>query len=144
MTRKWEPYWIMDEEHVLHSTTLDGWAAWFAKRGPDARRVAQTETQFFMISTVFLGIDHQFGEGPPLVFETMVFARDPHHDAELGFSVHEDFDQIRYATWDDAVTGHQTAVRRCELREAQGIAMVKEELPEDDDVPPVPGGGKHD
>jgi hypothetical protein len=26
-----------------------------------------------MVSTVWLGIDHSFGHGPPLIFETMVF-----------------------------------------------------------------------
>ena len=25
------------------------------------------------VSTVFLGMDHQFGEGPPILWETMVF-----------------------------------------------------------------------
>lgn len=29
-------------------------------------------SQYF-ISTVFLGIDHQFGDGPPILWETMVF-----------------------------------------------------------------------
>ena len=25
------------------------------------------------VSTVFLGLDHSFGDGPPLLFETMIF-----------------------------------------------------------------------
>jgi hypothetical protein len=29
-----------------------------------------------VVSTVFLGLDHSFGEGPPLLFETMVFVND--------------------------------------------------------------------
>lgn len=29
-----------------------------------------------VVSTVFLGLDHQFGDGPPLLFETMVFPAD--------------------------------------------------------------------
>jgi len=47
------------------------------------------------ISTVFLGIDHGFREGPPIVFETMVF----------GGPLDEW--QRRYATWDQAVAGHE-------------------------------------
>ena len=39
------------------------------------RRVALTETDKYMVSTVFLGSDHSFGfGGPPIVFETMIFA----------------------------------------------------------------------
>jgi hypothetical protein len=50
----------------------------------------------YWVSTVFLGLDHNHGEGPPLVFETMVFKGD-------------DFSELaglRYSTWDEAVLGH--------------------------------------
>ena len=33
----------------------------------------QTYIGDFLISTIFLGMDHSFGFGPPLLFETMVF-----------------------------------------------------------------------
>ena len=47
------------------------------------------------VSTVFIGINHNFtGEGPPLVFETMVFG---------GAFDHQ---QRRYATWEEAEWGH--------------------------------------
>lgn len=38
-------------------------------------RVVKQEVVLFgrVVSTVFLGIDHSFGFGPPLLFETMVF-----------------------------------------------------------------------
>lgn len=53
-----------------------------------------------LVSTVFLVLDHDFsGEGPPRVFETMIF-RDGKAD---------DF-QRRYATWDEAMAGHLEAV----------------------------------
>jgi hypothetical protein len=44
----------------------------------DNRRVALTEWGEVRVSTVFLPIDHGFryGEGPPLIFETMVFNYD--------------------------------------------------------------------
>ena len=38
------------------------------------RVVARTTIDDVFISTVFLGIDHQFDDGPPLLFETMIFA----------------------------------------------------------------------
>lgn len=50
------------------------------------------------VSTVFLGLDHSFGQGPPLLFETMIFGG-PH-----------DQYQERYATWDEAAAGHEKAV----------------------------------
>ncbi len=38
--------------------------------------VNQTEVGIYWISTVFLGIDHNFsGNGPPILWETMVFNR---------------------------------------------------------------------
>lgn len=39
-------------------------------------RVAEAHLGKFYISTVFLGIDHNFlGKGGPILFETMVFAK---------------------------------------------------------------------
>ena len=46
------------------------WAEWF---GAADRIVFQTEIPGGVISTVFLGLDHQYGKGPPLLFETMAF-----------------------------------------------------------------------
>ena len=52
------------------------------------------------VSTVFLGLDHNFSEkGPPIVFETMVFGGPFNHT------------MWRYATWDEAVKGHEQLVK---------------------------------
>lgn len=52
------------------------------------------------ISTVFLGLDHNYsGVGPPILFETMVFGGPLNHEME------------RYATWEEAEVGH---VAMCE------------------------------
>ena len=61
-----------------------------------------------MVSTVFLGLDHNFfGVGPPLLFETMAFEYKPKawNDvvAELDYS---GLSQRRYATEDEARAGH--------------------------------------
>lgn len=53
------------------------------------------------VSTVFLGLDHAHGGGPPLLFETMIF-RDPG-----GWS--EDYCE-RYTTAAEALAGHARAV----------------------------------
>jgi len=54
--------------------------------------------QNIRVSTVFLGVDYQFGNGPPLLFETMVFGGEHNED------------QWRYSTWDEAVAGHDAVV----------------------------------
>ena len=38
---------------------------------PDKRRVALDTRDDITVSTVLLGLDHFWGEGPPLIFETM-------------------------------------------------------------------------
>lgn len=50
------------------------------------------------VSTVFLGINHRFGDGPPILFETMIFG-----------GKHDQY-QERYSTLDEAVAGHKRAV----------------------------------
>lgn len=52
------------------------------------------------VSTVFLGMDHSFGGGEPVLFETMIFGGE-----------HDQY-QERYCTWDEAEKGHQIA---CDL-----------------------------
>ena len=60
------------------------------------RRVALTQmSKDSEVSTVFLGLNHQWGDGPPLLFETMVFG------GEL------DGEQERYSTWEEAIEGHE-------------------------------------
>lgn len=54
------------------------------------------------ISTVWLGLNHNFGSGTPLIFETMIF----------GGAL--DGSEIRYGTIQEARIGHQEMVRRAE------------------------------
>lgn len=124
--------YILDDENHLVRVGLMRWAQWFADRdregGVDPRRVAETFTELHRVSTVFLGLDHQFGKGPPLVFETMVFQRGGYPSRALhGMIVHDDLDDEcwRYATWDDAVAGHAATVRRVGRLEADAMAKVE-------------------
>jgi hypothetical protein len=50
------------------------------------------------ISTVWLGLDHQHGDGAPLIFETRVFGGDCAGDT------------YRYSTLDEATAGHESIV----------------------------------
>jgi len=75
---------------------------------PDNERVAETtvknETGEYWISTVDLGLDHSFGEGPPLWYETMIFPK-----GEWG-----DLYCARYTTRDEAIAGHKYVVEHWE------------------------------
>ncbi len=66
---------------------------------PDARRVALDTICGSQISTVFLGLNCQFGDGPPLLFETMVFF----NKGSLGEYCE------RYSTPAEAREGHKRA-----------------------------------
>lgn len=67
--------------------------------GQDVFRVALTPiAPKVEVSTVFLGLDHNWGIGPPLLFETMIFG-----------GVHDEY-QERYSIWDEAEAGHARAV----------------------------------
>ena len=54
------------------------------------------------VSTVWLGLDHRFmSEGPPLIFETMVFRSKKNYSGEY---------QERYSTEEEAIKGHKQTV----------------------------------
>lgn len=60
--------------------------------------VGQDRVKGWWVSTVWLGLDHRFGPGEPLIFETMTF--DPWQDEQM---------QDRYSTLQDAKDGHELA-----------------------------------
>lgn len=69
------------------------------------KRVAQDQVGPYWVSTVWLGIDHNYGDGPPLIFETMVFATS---SAVQGLG--PDLDCRRYSTEAQARAGHDEMV----------------------------------
>ena len=71
------------------------WARWMEEN--NSRRVAFDVVDGKEVSTVFLGLDHNFGpHGLPLLFETMVF----------NVGSYRDLDCKRYATRAEALAGH--------------------------------------
>lgn len=65
----------------------------------------------YWVSTVFLGLDHNFGGGKPLLFETMVFKKDK--KGKVNF---RDLDMDRYFTWEEAEKGHKRMVKKWKTR----------------------------
>lgn len=94
-------YWILVDKKPVEEPDMLKWAEWFGSRdGKNPKRVALIEKDGIRVSTVFLGIDHGFGEGyAPVLFETMIFGGK------------EDEYQERYCTWEEAEAGHAKAVR---------------------------------
>jgi len=89
--------YILNGKMPVSCDDLMTWAKWFETAD---RHVAKTNIGDVKISTVFLGLNHNWGSGPPLLFETMVFG------GEL------DGEQERYSTWDEAEKGHKRMVER--------------------------------
>jgi hypothetical protein len=95
---------------------------------PSYIRVAETVVGgVWRVSTVWLGTDHQFLAGPPLIFETMVFELAESHGfmeampayglAAHGYVFHADVgEQWRYSTETQAREGHAVMVRLCRER----------------------------
>jgi hypothetical protein len=102
-------HWILDAENHTVEVDLITWAMWLENGGN--RIVAYTQiTSEIEVSTVFLGLDHRFfGEGPPILFETMIFGGPLNYE------------QWRYSSYDDAQTGHTAAVRKARAAIGQHV-----------------------
>jgi len=91
--------WMLDADRKpINAPDLTTWGKWF--ENDDNRRVARDEIRpGVMVSTVFLGVDHnRSGRGGPILFETMVFT-----DGDGGKTE-------RYRTWAEAEAGHRKLV----------------------------------
>jgi hypothetical protein len=92
-------HYILDAEHNVVPAELIEWAKWLKDSD---RVVKQEDIGPYWISTVFLGLDHNYLiEGPPLVFETMI--RNERENSWLDY-------QTRCATWAEAEAMHQEAL----------------------------------
>ena len=98
-------YYLLNDDRTTEQVPMMVWALGFERAD---RVVGKTTIGDAEVSTVFLGMDHRFGEGPPLLFETMIFGGE--HDEEMW----------RYSTWDEAKAGHSHVVSL--LEHASGIS----------------------
>lgn len=90
-------FWYLEGHEAIRTDDITECGASFDDG--KARTVARDDDiSGVCVSTVFMGIDHSFGDGPPLIFETMVF-RGP-----------LDEHQWRYSTWGEAEAGHARVV----------------------------------
>jgi len=97
--------YVLDENNVAREEpNLLAWGEWMES---DARVVAkdriETSEGTYLVSTVFLGLDHAFGESEPVLWETMIFV-------ESGKNREHDNDMWRYCSHSAAVEGHKSAI----------------------------------
>ena len=87
------------------------WARWFEEAN---RVVACTHLiDGSRVSTVFLGLNHGWGDGPPMIFETALFSSETIYSPILKREVQECEIVARYATWGEAEAGHMEWVEKC-------------------------------
>ncbi len=95
-------YYILDGHFVKEESCFLGWCEWFGSADRiidrDILTIKTYGTRFkeIIISTVFLGIDHNFFGGKPLLFETMIF----------GGPI--DGEMKRCSTWKEAIKMHES------------------------------------
>jgi len=91
-------YGLREDGSVYELSGVLEWAKLFETKD---RTVARAEIDGSLVSTVFLGLDHNYyRSGPPILFETLVF-RGP-LDGEME----------RYSTIEEARKGHEAMCQR--------------------------------
>ncbi len=93
-------HYILVDKKPVKITDLRVWKLFYLDK---SRFIEQTMIGKYKISTVFLGVDHNFGDGEPLLFETMVF------DTSFNFKSLDEFSE-RYSSYEEAETGHKKIV----------------------------------
>jgi hypothetical protein len=96
-----DKFFVLDGHTPTPVADLDAWAS----KGQGIVHVGDDMVGDVRVSTVFLGINHQYFDGPPLLFETMIFG-----GSEDGY-------QTRCSTWDQAEAQH-----------AEALALVRKSL----------------
>ena len=92
-----DKYILNESGDPVPCADLMEWARWFERRPNRVVKQEYVGTQF--VSTVFLGLDHSFGDdGPPILYETMILGG-PH-----------DQYQTRCATREQALREHAIAL----------------------------------
>lgn len=130
--------WILKNKIPIPCDNLLEWGRWMEM---GERHVAKTDIdETVTMSTVFLGLDHQFSndpEAPPILFETMVFGEEkalPYRNALL--VIRETLDGFgRYSTYAEAQKGHEEI---CDLVRERFAKAALDFTPRGDSS----GGGK--
>ena len=108
-------HYILDGKRPV-KVDMKTWAKWLDTAD---RKVASDVIGGLHVSTVFLGIDHNWDMGLPDLFETMVF-----HPGGAECDI-EGLGIKRYTTWQEAEWGHADTLRAVrEHLKSQGISTI--------------------
>lgn len=112
-------HYIINDKGEISTVDLMTWARWLeSEQGSRDKQIGNTQLPEVRVSTVFLGLDHNFGGGKPILFETMVFEnRTTQIDLQgKPYSTHKPIEDYsnRYHTLEEAKKGHEGIVRLCE------------------------------
>lgn len=101
---KYPEYYMLIDEKIVPCDDYKKWRLWYRKFSN--RKIALHETKRFVISTIFLGTDHNTNPANPvpILFETMVFKQGD----ESGEAVYCQ----RYISLDDAKKGHENVRKK--------------------------------
>ena len=101
--------YILIHKKVVPEPNMTKWGEWMQHSLNEEKRVGRTTIKNqpgeILVSTVFLGLDHSFREGPPLLFETLVFGGELNEEME------------RCSTWVEAEAMHKQMVKRVKQAE---------------------------
>jgi hypothetical protein len=106
----------MSNFYILKDKTpvkVAGVKEWCTEGFGQNKQVARDTFGQTLVSTVFLGIDHNHYGGEPILFETMIFG-----------GKHDGY-QTRCSTWDEAIEQHEEA---CKLVSNKFVLWVRRKL----------------
>lgn len=97
--------------------TMEQWVGLFDMERHVGETVVRIRGHWFRVSTVWLGLNHNWFGGPPLIFETMIFD-ESRTMTPVGAPWNSrttwtggDLAQWRYSTGEQAIRGHVHALR---------------------------------
>lgn len=99
-------WYILDGRTPVEEPDVAKWNEWFTTANRTVRKDKATVTLggdpigLVEVSTVFLGLDHAYGFGPPILFESMIFGGPLDGDCD------------RCSTWDAAEQMHEKMMER--------------------------------
>lgn len=100
-------YYVLDDDgNPVEVDDVLAWGHWFERATRDRSRIVAADRDEgaapggVLVSTVFLGLDHAFGGGPPVLWESLVF----------GGAL--DGEMARYTSRAAALAGHQSLCER--------------------------------
>ena len=112
-------FYKLDKDGVPRTVSMEEWAFMFEDVG--SRVVKQEHVHDVLVSTVFLGFDHNYRpDGPPILWETMVFEENRTNDKRDK----ERFPVVERDGYTERCSGNK---EQAEAMHDRVVALIKEE-----------------